>query len=216
MGEILLKILRHYKGLIICSLLLSLALGAAAAIYPISFVAHLRIPNNEGFFSLTELKRVKNLLPIEARPLIDQETDPALKEYLEKSALEPKWIEKNITPTIALTKADLKDSPQSQQEKIDAQSVVWLNAETTSKKEAVAIKSARWLGELICKINFKESINGYVASIRGAADGALQGIYGQLPGIEKSIDQMQENIKNSAGYKSKIPRGNDRIIAAST
>ena len=88
------RILREYRGLIISSLLLSVALESAAALYPISFIAHLSIPNNEGFFTLTELKRIKNRLPLEASVLFEQETDPALKKILKNSILEPKWIEK--------------------------------------------------------------------------------------------------------------------------
>ncbi len=138
MGSEFIKLIREHRGLLVFSILLSLALGGAAAIYPISYVAHLSIPNNEGFFSLTELKRIKNRLPIEARALIDQETDPALRKYLEKSALEPKWIEKNISATLALTKADAKDALANPNEKLDAFRVEWINVEATSKKEELA------------------------------------------------------------------------------
>ena len=92
------------------------------------------IPNNEGLVSLTELKRIKNRLPIEARALIEQETDPALKIYLEKSSLELKWIEKNISATLVLTKADAKDALTNPNDKIDAFCVECMNVETTSKK----------------------------------------------------------------------------------
>ncbi len=180
-------------------------LGGAAAIYPISFIAHLSIPNNEGFFSLTELKRIKNRLPIEARALIDQETDPALKKYLEKSALEPKWIDKNISATLALTKADTKDALANPNDKIDAFRVEWMNVETTSKKEELAKSSARWLGEIICEINFKEGLTDYIGQIRAKSDEDLKKIYDQLPEIEKKISQMQENIKILRDINQKFP-----------
>jgi hypothetical protein len=205
MGSELSKIIREYKGLIIASLILSLLLGGAAAIYPISYVAHLSIPNNEGFFSLTELKRIKNRLPIEARALIDQETDPALKKYLEKSALEPKWIEKNISATLALTKADAKDALTNPNDKIDTFNVVWMNVEATSKIEELAKNSARWLGGIICEINFKEAMATYIAQIRSKSDVTLMLIYNQLPQIEKNIDQMQENIKILRDINQKFP-----------
>jgi hypothetical protein len=205
MGSELSKIISEYRGLIITSLVLSLLLGGAAAIYPISFIAHLSIPNNEGFFSLTELKRIKNRLPIEARALIDQETDPALKKYLEKSALEPKWIDKNISATLALTKADAKDALANPNDKIDAFRVEWMNVETNSKKEELAKSSARWLGETICEINFKEGLTNYIAEIRAKSDEDLKKIYDQLPGIEKSISQMQENIKILRDINQKFP-----------
>jgi hypothetical protein len=201
------KIIREYRGLIIVSLLLSVALGGAAALYPISTVAHLSMPNNEGFFTLTELKRIKNRLPIEARALIDREADPALKEYLEKSALEPKWIEKYISATLALTKADAKDALANQNDKIDAFLVEWMNVETSSKKEGLAQTSARWLGEAICQINYKEGLTNYIAQIRTNSDQGLKSIYDQLPTIEKNIDQMQENIKILRDINQKFPEG---------
>ena len=199
------KIIREYKGLIIVSLLLSLTLGAAAALYPISIVAHLSMPNNEGFFTLTELKRIKNRLPIEAQPLIDLEADPALKEYLKKSALEPKWIEKNISATLALTKADAKDALANPNDKIDSLLVEWMNVETSSKREGLAKASARWLGEAICQVNYKAGLAGYVTQIRSKSDEALKIIYDQLPTIEKKINQMQENIKILREINQKYP-----------
>ncbi len=165
------------------------------------------IPNNEGFFTLTELKRIKNRLPIEARALIDQETDPALKKYLEKSALEPKWIDKNISATLALTKADTKDALGNPNDKIDAFRVEWMNVETTSKKEELAKSSACWLGEIICEINFKEAMTGYIAQIRAKSDETLKTIYDQLPEIEKKIELMQENIKILRDINQKYPEG---------
>jgi len=207
MGSEFIKLIREQRGLLFFSILLSLALGGAAAIYPISYVAHLSIPNNEGFFSLTELKRIKNRLPIEARALIDHETDPALRKYLEKSALEPKWIEKNISATLALTKADAKDALANPNEKLDAFRVEWINVEATSKKEELARTSARWLGEVICEINFKESIAGYISQIRARSDETLKAIYDQLPDIEKKIEQMQENIKILRDINERYPEG---------
>lgn len=205
MGSEFFKLIRAHRGLLFFSILLSLALGAAAALYPIPIVAHLSMPNNEGFFTLSELKRIKNRLPIEAQPLIDREADPALKEYLKKSALEPKWIEKNISATLALTKADAKDALTNPNDKIDAFLVEWMNVETSSKRESLAKASARWLGEAICQVNYKAAITSYITQIRSKSDEALKVIYDQLPTIEKKIDQMQESIKILREINQKYP-----------
>lgn len=197
------------KKLLMVSFLSSLGLSVAAYLYPLDFYAHLSIPNNEGYFSLAELKRLKNKLPIEAQPLIASVSDLDLRKFLQETTLEPKWIEKNVTSTLAITRSDAKDlAIQNQNVNLDVMRVSWINVDTYSKKEELSKVAASWIGELICKVSYKEEINDYINSVRSEADAQLQTIYKQLPMIEKSIDQMQENIKILTEVNKKYPESN--------
>lgn len=201
------KTISKYKGLLITSIVLGFLFGGAAAIYPISFIAHLSIPNNESFFSLSEVKRIKSRLPVEAYGLIKREYDPNLKEYLEKHALNPKWIEKNITSTLALTKADTKDTIMNVNSNADALNIQWMSIVTTSYNEELAKRSSYWLAQRICEITFKQALANYIANIRDHSSAGLMWIYNQLPETEKKIDQMQENMKILRDINQKFPEG---------
>lgn len=194
-----------YKKLLIISVVTSVMLGAIATAYPISYVANLSIPNSEGYFSLAELKRIKNRLPIEAPVLVEREVDAHLKKLLKSSILEPRWIEKNITPNFALTKADARELIDVRPEKFDPYFVTWLNIQTTSKDEALAQRAGKWIAEALCRISYKQQLENHIHAIRAESDKKLTEIYSRLPAIEKSLDQMRESIRILRDINQRYP-----------
>jgi hypothetical protein len=183
------------RGIIIVSIALAVIFGTIAALYPIPYVAKLSLLNHERYFTLAELKVIKNKLPIVSQDFIESEQDQRLRELLTKTVLEPKWVDKNITPVFSFTKSDSKELVDLNKGAFDPLDISWLNIQATSIDDRYALQLAQWIAREICVIGFKEKLRNFAIQIKAEAEKSLLASSQLLPDLYKQAHRVEGNIK---------------------
>lgn len=103
------KTSNSWRFLLNISVATSLALATLAAIAPIPWVSICYNKNYENFFSIPSFKIAKINLTSFSSKILEQVGDKRIKEILINYITNYSWVDKNITASFAVTKADTRD-----------------------------------------------------------------------------------------------------------
>jgi hypothetical protein len=152
------------------SIATSFALGALAAVVPIPWVSIIYNKNYDNFFSIPTFKIVKNHMTSFSSKILDQLPGSKLKSNLTSCITNSAWIDKNITASFAVTKADTRDlvdiSPHNDTENVSRYAISNIDVKYIDFEKEISEVTIKWISRYLIILNGRETYLNFLNGIK--------------------------------------------------
>jgi hypothetical protein len=208
---------RARRAAIIACVVIGPILGMGVAVFFNPWSVQLNIRNENGFFSLNDLKSMQTALRDNGPDLLDAANGSETNARLRSKLTAPNWIEQNIVPDLSFSKTDLRSSalPDKAAEAVGQNSqLLYLQVNITDADANEARNEARILGDLCLRLTLRDQIKGFLLGQVANLDAERAKLEASLPGAIIGFETVDRHLNLARDLQTKYPADRPELRAA--